>query len=66
MEIKLELDSKKALKAAVVIAAAYGLRCVSKGTKSPQLTAANTLALITIVAILYGPRPVPKYPPKQA
>jgi hypothetical protein len=60
MEIKLELDTEKALKAAVAIAAAYGLCRVSKGTKSPQLAAANALALIVIVTILYGPRPVPK------
>jgi hypothetical protein len=66
MEIKLKLDSKNALKAAVAIAAAYGLCHVSEGTKSPQLTAANALALIAIVAILYGPRPVPKNLPKQA
>jgi hypothetical protein len=66
IEIKLELDTKKASKAAVAIAAAYGLCHVSKGTKSPQLAAANALALIVIVTILYGPRPVPKNPPKQA
>jgi hypothetical protein len=66
MEIKLELDSKKASKAAVAIAAVYRLCHVSKGTKSPQLAAANALALITIIAILYGPRLVPKNPPKQA
>jgi hypothetical protein len=66
MEIKLELDTKKASKAAVAIAATYGLCRVSKGTKSPQLAAANALALIVIVMILYGPRPVPKNPPKQA
>jgi hypothetical protein len=66
MEIKLELDSEKASKAAVAIAAAYGLCCVSEGTKSPQLAAANALALIALVAILYGPRLVPQNPPKQA
>jgi hypothetical protein len=66
MEIKLELGSKKALKAAVAIAAAYGLCRVSEGTKSPQLAAANTLALIAIVLILYGTHPVPKNLPKQA
>jgi hypothetical protein len=26
---------------------------------SPQLAAANTIALIVIIAILYGPRPAP-------
>jgi hypothetical protein len=66
MEIKLELDSEKASKAAVAITVPYGLCRVFEGTKSPQLVAANALALITIVLILYGPRPVPKNPPKQA
>jgi hypothetical protein len=66
MEIKLELDTKKASKAAVAIAATYRLCRVSEGTKSPQLAAANALALIVIVTILYGPRPVPNNPPKQA
>jgi hypothetical protein len=66
MEIKLELDTKKASKAIVAIAAAHGLCHVSKGTKSPQLAAANALALIVIVTILYGPRLVPKNLPKQA
>jgi hypothetical protein len=32
MEVKFELDTKKALKAAVAIAATYGLFCISKGT----------------------------------
>jgi hypothetical protein len=49
------LDTKKALKAAVAIAAAYGLCRVSKGTKFPQLATANALVLIAIIAILYGP-----------
>jgi hypothetical protein len=66
MEIKLKLDTKKALKAAVAIAAAYGLCHDSKGTKYPQLAAANAFALIVIVMILYGPRLVPKNLPKQA
>jgi hypothetical protein len=66
MEIKLKLDSKKASKAAIAIAAAYGLCYVSEGTKSPQLTAANALALIAIVTILYRPHPVPKNLHKQA
>jgi hypothetical protein len=60
MEIKFELDTEKASKAAVAIAAAYGLGRVSKGTKFPQLAAANALALINIIAILYGPCPVPQ------
>jgi hypothetical protein len=60
MEIKLELDTKKTAKASVAIAAAYGLRRVSESTKSNQLAAANALALIVIVAIIYGPRSVPQ------
>jgi hypothetical protein len=59
MEIKLELDTEKTAKAAVAIAAAYGLCRVSEGTKSNHLAAANALALIVIVAIIYGPRSVP-------
>jgi hypothetical protein len=66
MEIKLKLDSDKASKAVVAIAATYRLCCVSEGTKFPQLAAVNALALIAVVLILYGPRPVPKNPPKQA
>ena len=60
MEIKLELDTKETVKAAVAIAAAYGLCHVSEGTKSNQLAAVNALALIVIVAIIYGPRLVPR------
>jgi hypothetical protein len=58
--IKLELDTKKTAKAAVAIATAYGLCRVSETTEFPQLAAANALALIVIIAILYGPRPAPK------
>jgi hypothetical protein len=61
IEIKLELDPEKALKATMSIVAMYGLCRVSEGTKSPQLAAANALALIIIVTILYGPRPAPKF-----
>ncbi len=60
MEIKLELDTEKTAKAVVAIAAAYGLCRVSKSTKSNQLAAANALALIVIVAIIYEPRLVPQ------
>jgi hypothetical protein len=60
MEIKLELDTEKTAKATVTIACAYGLCRVSEATVSPQLTAANGIALIVIIAILYGPRPAPK------
>ncbi len=60
MEIKLELDIKKPAKAAVAITAAYGLCCVSKGTKSNQLAAVNALALILIIVFIYGPCLVPQ------
>ena len=60
MEIKLELDTEKTAKAAVAISAAYGLCRVSEGTKSNQLAVINALALIVIVAIIYGPRSVPR------
>jgi hypothetical protein len=60
MEIKLELDTKITAKAAVAIAAAYGLCRVSERTKIPQLAAANAFALIVIIAILYGPCLAPK------
>ena len=46
-------------KATVAIACAYGLAHVSKASESPQLAAANALALIIVIAILYGPRPAP-------
>jgi hypothetical protein len=60
MEIKFELDNKKATKAAVASASSYGLCHVSKHSDYPQLTAANMIALIIIIAILYGPQPAPK------
>ncbi len=59
MEIKFELDTKKATCAARAIAAAYALCRVSEHSDSPQLAAANAIALIVIIAILYGPRPAP-------
>jgi hypothetical protein len=59
MEIKFELDTEKATHAAVAIAAAYALSHVSKHSDSPQLAAANAIALIVIIAILYGPRLAP-------
>jgi hypothetical protein len=59
MEIKFELDTEKALKAAVAITAAYGLCHVSVDTRYPQLATANAIAIIIIIAILYGPRPAP-------
>ncbi len=60
MEIKLKLDMEKPAKAAVAIAAAYGLCRVSESTNFPQLVAANAFVLIVIIAILYAPRPAPK------
>ncbi len=60
MEIKLELDTKKTVKAAVAIASAYGLCGVSESTKFPQLAVANAIVLIVIVTILYSPRPLPQ------
>jgi hypothetical protein len=65
MEIKLKLDTDEASKAAVAIATAYGLCRVSEGTEYSQLAAANTIALIIVIAILYGSRPAPKIPPNQ-
>jgi hypothetical protein len=52
MEIKFKLDTKKATCAAVAIAAAYALCYVSEHSDSPQLAAANAIALIVIIAIL--------------
>jgi hypothetical protein len=60
MEIKPKLDTEKASKVVVAIAAVYRLCRVSTYTKYPQLTAANTTALIIIIAILYGPHPALK------
>jgi hypothetical protein len=60
IEIKFELDTAKAAKATVAIAASYGLRRVSEGTKYPQLAFANAIAIIAIIAIFYGPHMAPK------
>jgi hypothetical protein len=57
MEIKFELDTNKAARTTVAIVASYGLRRVSKGTKYPQLAFSNTIALIIIIATLYGTHP---------
>ncbi len=59
MEIKLELDTEQTARATVAIACAYDLCRVSKATSSPQLAAANAIAVIVIVAILYAPLPRP-------
>jgi hypothetical protein len=60
MEIKFELDTEKADKATVAIAASYGLGRVSEGTKYPQVTFADAIAIIVIIAILYGLHQAPK------
>ncbi len=60
MEIKFKSDMEKAAKATIAIASSYGPRQVSKGTKYPQLAFANAIALIAIIAILYGPCLAPK------
>ncbi len=57
MEIKFELDTKKATRATVAITAAYALCRVSKHSDSPQLAAANAIVLIVIITIFYGPCP---------
>jgi hypothetical protein len=62
MDIKFELDTKKATCTAVAIAAAYTLCHVSKHSDSPQLATANAIALIIIIAILYSPCPATKKP----
>ncbi len=59
MEIKFELDTDKAARATVAITDSYQLGRVSEGTEYPQLAFANTIALIIIIAILYGTRPAP-------
>ncbi len=60
MEIKFKLDTDKATKFTVAIAASYGLCRVSADTEYPQLAAVKAIAIIIIIAILYGPRPTPK------
>ena len=64
MEIKFKLDTEKASKAAVAIVTAHTLSRLSLPMDLPQLTAANTLATIIIIAILYSPHPAPKKPRK--
>ncbi len=59
MEIKFKLDTDKVARATVAITVSYGLGQVSEGTKYSQLAFANTIALIIIIAILYGTRPAP-------
>ena len=56
MKIKFKLDTEKVAKAAVTIAATLGLCWVSKYAENPSLAAANAIAIIIIIAIIYGPR----------
>jgi hypothetical protein len=60
MEINFKLDTEKAAKSTVAIAAPYGLGRVSEGTEYPQIAFANAIALIAITAILYSPCLAPK------
>jgi hypothetical protein len=57
---QVELDTEKAAKATISIDASYRLRQVTKGIEYPQLTFANVIALIAIIAILYSPCPAAK------
>jgi hypothetical protein len=59
MEIKFELDTNKAARATVAIAASYTIGCISEGTEYPQLAFANSVTLIVIIPILYSNRPAP-------
>ncbi len=52
MEIKFKLDTKKSAKVAIAIVMAHALSRVSLAMDLPQLTAANALATIIIIAIL--------------
>jgi hypothetical protein len=61
MELMFKLDNKKSAKAAVAITTTHALSHVSLATDSPQLVAANALATIILIAILYGPRLAPKH-----
>ncbi len=60
MEIKFKLDTEKAAKATIAIAASYGLGQVSTGTKNSLLAFANMIVLIAVITILYAPRLAPK------
>jgi hypothetical protein len=59
MEIKFGLDTNKAARATIAIAASYAIGRVSEGTEYPQLAIANSVALIIIITILYSNRPAP-------
>ncbi len=59
IEIKFKLDTDKAARATVMIAASYKLGCISEGTNYPQLAFANSVTLIIIIWILYSNRSAP-------
>jgi hypothetical protein len=59
MEIKFKLDTNKAARATVTIAASYALGRVSEGTKYTHLAFAKSIALIIIIGILYSNCPAP-------
>jgi hypothetical protein len=59
MEIKFELDTDKAARATVAIAASYAPGHFSEGTEHPQLAFANSIDLIIIITILYSNCPAP-------
>ncbi len=61
---KFELDTKKVTCAAVAIAAAYALCCVSEHSNSPQLATANAIALIVIIASVLAPARLQQKPTK--
>ena len=58
MEIKLELDTEKTAKAVVTVAAILGLCWVSERSENHSLATANALAIIIVIAVIYGPRSV--------
>ena len=56
MEIKLELDTENSAKAAVTIAAILGLCQVSERSGNHSQATENAIAIIIVVAVIYGPR----------
>ena len=55
MEIKIEIDTKKTAKAAVTVAAILGLCRVSERSENHSLAMENVIAIIIVIAIIYGP-----------
>ena len=55
MEIKLELDTEKTAKAAATVAAILGLCWVSEHSENHSLATANEIAIIIVIAMIYGP-----------